>query len=131
MNLSNLTEQHIRQMLNLNEDTSDSKANSIKKAQFSPLEPVNTSGKMEDMKFLKDVDVEIEVELGNTELTLGEILELKEKSVIVVDKMAGDTVDIYINKHWLAFGEVVIINEEYGVKVSSFNRDRRLPENQG
>ncbi|MBZ4686948.1 MAG: flagellar motor switch FliN [Clostridiales bacterium] len=129
MGLNNLTEQHIRQMLNLDEDKGNSKSNNIKKAQFCPLKPADTSGDKEDLSFLKNIDVEIEVQLGDTELTLGEILELKEESIIPLNKMAGDTVDIYLNKHWLASGEVVVINEEYGVRINSFKRDRDLPEN--
>ncbi len=123
MGINNLNEQQIKQMLNIEK--------SVKKAQFSSLEPVEAKGEADEIEVLKNIDVDIEVELGETTLTLGEILELQEGSIIGMNKMAGDTIDIFLNNLWLASGEVLIINDVFGIRLSSFNKDEKLLVKQG
>lgn len=123
MGINNLTENQIKQMLNIEK--------SVKKAQFSPLEPVEIDSEINNIDILKNVEVDLEVELGETFLSLGEILDLKEGSVIGINKMAGDTIDIFLNKIWLASGEVVVINDVFGIRISSFNKEEKLLIKQG
>jgi flagellar motor switch protein FliN/FliY len=123
LGINNLTENQIKQMLNIEK--------SVKKAQFSPLEPVEIDSEINNIDILKNVEVDLEVELGETFLSLGEILDLKEGSVIGINKMAGDTIDIFLNKIWLASGEVVVINDVFGIRISSFNKEEKLLIKQG
>ncbi|NLG33581.1 MAG: FliM/FliN family flagellar motor switch protein, partial [Syntrophomonadaceae bacterium] len=85
--------------------------NKIRKLQFSYLEPVKTQQVPEKVDFLKEIDVELNVELGQTQLTLREVLNLKQGSLLTLDKTVGDTVDLKVNKVPLASGEVLVINE--------------------
>lgn len=123
MDLRNLTEEQIKQMLNMAHD----EINSIKKVQFSPLEPVEIAETPEDIDFLKEIELEIRVELGSTYLTIKEILELREDAVISLDKMAGDPVDIYIKDSWIAQGEILVINDVFGIRISAINKAEGLP----
>lgn len=94
----------------------------VKKAQFSQLQPVNGIQKESSIDLLEDIEIEIEVELGSSIKSLGEVLELEEDSVIILNKVAGDTVDLYIKNEWFASGEVVVLNEQFGVRISSINK---------
>ena len=97
---------------------------SVTKAQvhpvkFKPLEPVTAARvKPRSIDVLDDVDVSIDVALGYTKLTVREILDLTKGSVIELNRVAGDPVDIYVNEQEFATGEIVVINDTYGVRIN-------------
>ncbi len=66
---------------------------------------------------LLDVSVEISVEIGRTKLTIGELLSLSKGSVVELNRIAGESVDIFVNEKLLGKGEIVLINERLGVRV--------------
>lgn len=66
---------------------------------------------------LLDISVEISVEIGRTRLTIGELLALSKGSIIELNKIAGESVDIYVNEKLLGKGEIVLVNERLGVRV--------------
>ena len=66
---------------------------------------------------LEDIDLTITVELGRTTLTLNEILDLKPQSVIELDRIAGEPVDVYVNNNRVARGEVVVLDDNFGVRI--------------
>lgn len=70
------------------------------------------------MELLLDVPLELKVELGSTKLNLREILELHEGSLIQLNKLAGEPLDIYANGRLIARGEVVVIDENFGIRVT-------------
>jgi len=121
MNFRNFTEEHIKEMLNMAEDKED--INNIKKAHFSLLEPCRVEDAKEDISFLNEVELELKVELGSTAMTLREVINLYEGQVITLNRIAGDTVDLKANNIWLAHGEVLVLNEVLGIRVSSFSRE--------
>src|SRR3954449_10602365 len=86
---------------------------------FAPLEPSEigpaVSGELER---LVDVTVEVSVEIGRTSMTLGEALALGPGSVVGLHRMAGEPVDLLVNGAGLARGEVVVIDEEFGLRVT-------------
>jgi flagellar motor switch protein FliN/FliY len=87
--------------------------------KFKPLEPVDIGkAKSRSIEILNDVNVSIDVQLGTTKLTVREILELVEGSIIELDRVAGDPVDVYVNGLKFASGEIVVINESYGVRIN-------------
>ena len=88
----------------------------VKKAFFSPLEPMDT-GQFQNINILLDVPLEVTVELGRTKMQIKEILELGKGSLIELAKLAGEPVDIVVNGKLLAKGEVVVIDENFGVKI--------------
>ncbi|MTI86477.1 MAG: flagellar motor switch protein FliN [Balneolaceae bacterium] len=80
-------------------------------------ELVNEEGKSMDL--LKDVEMNVSVELGRIELPLGKVLQLAKGSVIELEKLAGEPVDILVNGQRIAHGEVVVIDEHFGVRISN------------
>ena len=70
------------------------------------------------MELLRDVDMEVTVELGRTRMNIGEIMELGQGSVVELDKMAGEPVDIRINGILMATGEVIVLDDVCGVRIT-------------
>ena len=72
----------------------------------------------ERLELLMDIKLDVSIELGRTRMLLRDILELGPGSVIELDKMAGETVDLLINNKKLAEGEVVVVDENFGVRIT-------------
>ncbi len=70
------------------------------------------------LDLLGDVNLQVKVELGRTRMYVEDVLRLNENSVIELDKLAGDPVDIYVNDRHVARGEVLVVNENFCVRVS-------------
>lgn len=70
------------------------------------------------LSILKDVTLHVKIELGRTKMYVEDILKLNEDSVIELDKAAGDPVDIYVNERLVARGEVLVLNENFCVRIS-------------
>ena len=70
----------------------------------------------EKLKVLEDIEVQMSVEVGRTELTIKELLRLNEGSVVELDRMAGDHLDIFVNGTIIAKGEVVMVGERFGIR---------------
>ncbi|MBD3858206.1 flagellar motor switch phosphatase FliY [Bacillus sp. 28A-2] len=85
-------------------------------AAFS--EPQHTTNQLGNLDMLMDIPLSITVELGRTQRSVKEVLELSAGSVIELDKLAGEPVDILVNKRIVAKGEVVVIDENFGVRVT-------------
>jgi len=68
--------------------------------------------------FLNDVTLEVIVELGRTDLTIERLLRLKKGSVVTIDKLSGEPLDVRVNGKLAARGEAVIVNEKFGVRVT-------------
>lgn len=77
------------------------------------------------MDLLKDVEMDVSVELGRIELPLGKVLQLTKGSVIELEKLAGEPVDILVNGQRIAHGEVVVIDEHFGVRISNLITTRQ------
>jgi flagellar motor switch protein FliN/FliY len=67
---------------------------------------------------LQDVELDLRIELGRTELLIDEVLKLREGSVVPLDKLAGDPVDILVNGRLVARGEVLVLNDNFCVRVA-------------
>jgi len=86
---------------------------------FPPLgSPKASSGKDLTLQALEDVELELRVELGRAELLIDEVLKLREGSVVPLDKLAGDPVDIFVNGRLIARGEVLVLNDSFCVRVA-------------
>jgi flagellar motor switch protein FliN len=94
---------------------------------FAPLEatgdPTATAGGSLDR--LTDVTVEVSVEIGRTRMTLGEALALGPGAVVGLHRMAGEAVDLLVNGKVIARGEVVVIDEEFGLRVTEVAMPRQ------
>ena len=79
-------------------------------------EEVGKTVGIENLKVLENIDVEMTVEVGRTEITIRDLLILNEGSVVELDRLAGDPLDILVNNTKIAKGEVVMIGERFGVR---------------
>jgi flagellar motor switch protein FliN/FliY len=70
------------------------------------------------MDFILDIPLEITVELGRTRMVVNDLLRLGQGSVVELSKMAGETLDILANRRLIAKGEVVVVNDKYGVRLT-------------
>ncbi|HEY0630434.1 MAG TPA: flagellar motor switch protein FliN [Thermoleophilaceae bacterium] len=87
--------------------------------EFMPLQPATAAGSDgADLRRLHDVPVELAVEIGRTRMTIGQTLELRPGSVVSLNRLAGEPVDLLINGKPIARGEVVVIDEEFGLRVT-------------
>ncbi len=71
-----------------------------------------------DIDFILDIPLTLTVELGRNRLLINELLQLGQGSVIELTKLAGEPMDIYVNKRLIARGEVVVVNEKFGVRLT-------------
>lgn len=99
----------------------------VKPAEFTSFEPqAYYAQENNNLDMLMDIPLQVTVELGRTRRSVKEILELSAGSIIELDKLAGEPVDILINQKIVAKGEVVVIDENFGVRVTDIisQRDR-------
>lgn len=91
-------------------------ANQVEFQQLDPSPPGMTTGG--NIELLLDVKMPIAIELGRTELPISEILSLGPGSVVELDKLAGEPVDLLVNDKIVAKGEVVVVDENFGVRIT-------------
>ncbi len=90
----------------------------VQPAMFAPLSTAPVQVNDANIGLILDVPLQVTVELGRTRKTIKEILELTNGSIIELDKLAGEPVDIMVNGKFLAKGEVVVIDENFGVRIT-------------
>ena len=97
---------------------------------FAPLQPsaAPPSGEPGELERLTDVTVEVSVEIGRTRMTLGEALALGPGSVVGLHRMAGEPVDLLVNGRVIARGEVVVMDEEFGLRVTDVAAGRGMAD---
>lgn len=81
---------------------------------------VNTaeeSGERE-LSFILDIPLELSVELGKTRMIVNDLLQLSQGSIVELNKLAGEPLEVYINRKLIARGEVVVVNEKFGVRLT-------------
>ncbi|MGY6028956.1 flagellar motor switch protein FliN [Phytobacter sp. AG2a] len=115
----------------LNEQkTTTSGAKSPVDAVFQQLGGGDVSGSLQDIDLIMDIPVKLTVELGRTRMTIKELLRLTQGSVVALDGLAGEPLDILINGYLIAQGEVVVVADKYGVRITDIitptERMRRL-----
>jgi len=90
----------------------------VQPAQFEAFDDNNVQTEKENISLIMDVPLEVTVELGRTRKLIREILEFGTGSIIELDKLAGEPVDILVNGKPIAKGEVVVIDENFGVRIT-------------
>ncbi len=97
---------------------------------FKSLEAQEGLGALQDIDLILDIPVKLTVELGRTKMTIKELLRLSQGSVVALDGLAGEPLDILINGYLIAQGEVVVVADKYGVRITDIitpsERMRRL-----
>ena len=101
-----------------------------KEAIFETLSPQPADIKKQDINLILDIPVNLSVELGRTKMTIKDLLNLTQGSVVALDGLAGEPLDILINGYLIAQGEIVVVGDNYGVRITDImtpsERVRRL-----
>lgn len=97
---------------------SDEQASEVKPAEFPELAPGAPGGKA-NLDLVRDISVELSVELGRSEMLIQDILELAPGKVIELDKLGGEPLDVLVNGRLLARGEVVMVDDHFGVRITA------------
>ncbi len=71
-----------------------------------------------NLDFILDIPLELSVELGKTKMLVNDLLQLGQGSIIELNKLAGESLEVYINHKLIAKGEVVVVNEKFGVRLT-------------
>lgn len=85
---------------------------------FKPLDQGVENGPPRDLEMILDIPVKFTVELGRTRVTIKQLLELTQGSVVELDGLAGEPMDILINGYLIAQGEVVVVDDRYGIRIT-------------
>jgi flagellar motor switch protein FliN len=94
-------------------------AETIEYEQFEQTaKPAPASAADMDLSRLSDIPMELSVEIGRTHMTVGETLELRVGSVVELERQAGEAVDLLVNGSPIARGEVIVIEEQYGLRIT-------------
>lgn len=91
----------------------------VQKASFQPLEEQRVQGNVKNIDLILDVPLEISVVLGRTKKSIKDILSLGTGSLVELDKLAEEPVEILVNGKRVAYGEVVVVDENFGVRITS------------
>ena len=85
---------------------------------FKPLGVVQPMASPRELEMIMDIPVKLSVELGRTRITIKQLLELAQGSVLALDGLAGEPMDILINSYLIAQGEVVVVDDRYGIRIT-------------
>ncbi|MBZ0198934.1 MAG: flagellar motor switch protein FliN [Ignavibacteriaceae bacterium] len=92
-------------------------------AEFPELDESQKRNSFGDdkLEMLKDLQLNVYIELGRTQMQIKDVLELERGYVIELDKLASDPVDIYVNNKKIAEGEVVVLDKHFGIRITNLN----------
>lgn len=119
--------QHVSEMQNIVDvevdDNDNSQQNSlitVRPVKFQQFEdaPPNRAIK-KNLDIIQDISMHVSVELGRTKSSIREVMELEKGSIVELDKIAGEQVEIYVNQKLVAKGEVIVIEDKFGVRVTN------------
>ncbi|MDQ2928997.1 MAG: flagellar motor switch protein FliN [Pseudomonadota bacterium] len=105
-------------------------ADQVSPASFATFAPTTGSTAGNDINMILDIPVQLTVELGRTRIPIKNILQLAQGSVVELEAMAGEPMDVLVNGYLIAQGEVVVVNEKFGIRLTDIvtpsERMRRL-----
>ena len=114
----------------MNDNQSPETENAATPAQFASLQADNAISTDLDLDVILDVPVTLSLEVGRARLPIRNLLQLNQGSVVELERGAGESLDVFVNGTLIAHGEVVVINDRFGVRltdvVSPSERIRRL-----
>ena len=91
---------------------------SVQEPEFNNLQDESSMANSRGMDFLLDIPVELTVQLGTTKMLIKDLLQLGQGSVVELEKLAGEPMEILANHKLIARGEVVVVNEKFGVRLT-------------
>jgi flagellar motor switch protein FliN/FliY len=87
-------------------------------AVFQPLSKVQPASTRNDIEMILDIPVQMTVELGRTKIAIRNLLQLAQGSVVELDGLAGEPMDVLVNGCLIAQGEVVVVNDKFGIRLT-------------
>ena len=90
----------------------------VRQPTFGELSDENGDPGWRDINFLLDIPMVVMIEIGRTKMFIRDLLQLGQGSVVELDKMVGEPMDIFVNGKLIARGEVVVINEKFGIRLT-------------
>jgi flagellar motor switch protein FliN len=103
-------------------------ANEIEYQQFEQSDSLAALDGEVDLRRISPIPMELSVEIGRTQMTVGEMLSLRAGSIVTLDRFAGEPVDLLVNGTLIARGEVVVVDDKFGLRVSQVLSDGELGE---
>ena len=112
-------------------DETENQAADTEKDAKAPDTGATSAAKVtaENLRVLENVEVQMTVEVGNTEIKIRDLLRLNEGAVIELDRLAGDPLDILVNGTMIAKGEIVMVGERFGVRFTEIVDPEKRVEN--
>ncbi len=108
-------------------------ADSVQPASFANFAPGAVPNAGNDLNMILDIPVQLTVELGRTRIPIKHILQLAQGSVVELETLAGEPMDVLVNGYLIAQGEVVVVNDKFGIRLTDIvtpsERMRRLSRN--
>ena len=98
-------------------------------AEFSELKEGGVKSGSGDLDFIMDIPLEVTVELGRTTMPIFDLLQLGQGSIVELTKVAGEPLEILVNKKLIARGEVVVVNEKFGIRLTDVVSTKERIEN--
>ncbi len=99
-------------------DETDAGETAMPEGALPELDPSPPEASPQKIDLLMDVDLEVKIELGRAEMAIEDVLRLKKGSVVELDKLAGDPVDILVNNRRVARGEILVVNDNFCVRIT-------------
>jgi len=90
----------------------------VSSVKIKDIKNTERKGPSVDLDFILDIPLTVTVELGRGKMLIGELLQLGQGSVVELTKLAGEPMDIFVNDRLIARGEVVVVNEKFGVRLT-------------
>jgi flagellar motor switch protein FliN/FliY len=87
-------------------------------ASFPPVQQAETGGAPKNIDFILDIPMSVTVYVGSTKMAIRDLLQLAQGSVIELDKLAGEPMEVMVNNKLVARGEVVVVNEKFGIRLT-------------
>ncbi|MBN2022554.1 MAG: flagellar motor switch protein FliN [Pirellulales bacterium] len=113
-----LLEQAQRAIESIDAPTSERAIPGVDSFHLQQFTGAPASAEIATLDLIRDVDLDVQIELGRTHMYLEDVLKLRKGSVVPLDKLAGDPVDIFVNGRLVARGEVLVLNDNFCVRVA-------------
>jgi flagellar motor switch protein FliN/FliY len=97
----------------------------VRSVEFSPIDAGPATGLKNGVDLILDVQLQVSVELGRTSMKVKDVLGLGPGSIVELDKHAGEPVEVVVNNKTVARGEVVVIDENFGVRITEIIHSQR------
>ncbi|MGB9710049.1 MAG: flagellar motor switch protein FliN [Thermodesulfovibrio sp.] len=94
------------------------KQQQVQTPQIDEFTPTQEKPKIRDIEFILDIPLELTVVIGSTKILVQELLQLTQGSVVALDKLAGEPMEVYVNGKLIGRGEVVVVNEKFGIRIT-------------